>query len=418
MELILDIVKSGKIRPKYKSLRFNQCDGVIGRGDKVTYQLQDSNNYISTNHVFIEFKYGKYYLRDESTNGTYLKHPYKKLTRGISHLIGVSEVYVIGDHEIQARFNDSEYTDEYIVNTSNIIQTPEQPTTINELIPDDFLLDDDSLLKGSVEKEDNSEDILDLLDDTKNIDFEDSFLHTNDINHLQTEDELIYQNIDLPRYSTKTHLTHQNKPSVNITDNDLIDSIKIIEKSLNIEVINLPKNKRDDLMHMLSDIVRISLDELNNTLQIQDKIKQDLKITPTNLSKAQNNPVKLGQSATQLLQDQQMSQKLGMLDLPNAIKKSFQEINSHNIALHGSAKNIMKTTVNQFIPKQLEHKIESNGYIRYKFLPKTLMMWQGYCSMFDRISKDGSFENELIQKEFAKEYENISFSLNLNNQNK
>lgn len=409
MELILDIVKSGKIRPKYKSLKFNCCDGTIGRGDNTTYKLTDANNYISSNHLHVEYKYGKYYIRDESTNGTYLKNPYKKLNKGIAHLISASEVYIIGDHELQARFSDDEYNDEYIVHSNTIIEEPNNSLSINELIPDDdFLMGDENILKEHKEEKYHIDTVLDFVEAKDNIideHIEEDFLYTSPLHNT------FNQNIDIPIYTKQQ--PQKTKVSQYNDDSELMASIQILEQNLGIEIINLPKDKRDKILEDLASIVKLSLDGLNQALEIQDNIKQNLNLSANRTSSSQNNPIKIVQSATQLLQDQQIGQKLGMIDLPNAVIKSFQELNTHSIALHSASKNIMEIALKQFVPKHLEEKIESNGYIKHRLLPKKYLMWDGYCAMFDRLNIDDSAGLDILQKNFTEEYENISFSLNL-----
>ncbi len=167
MKLIFDIIKNGKDVPVKRNYHFNMTSGSIGRADDVDWSLNDSNNYISSNHATVEYKDGIYFIKDHSTNGTFLKYPYKKLPKNISIKINSTDIFIIGDYEIQARFIDNDYSQDdiissdYSVNNNNTINTT--PAT-NQLIPndddflDDFILEDSNVMDNSFIIPDDDED--------------------------------------------------------------------------------------------------------------------------------------------------------------------------------------------------------------------------------------------------------------------
>lgn len=407
MQLIFDIAKSGKSRPTYKNMKFDQCDGVIGRSSEADYQLSDFDNYISGKHVYIEYKYEQYYLRDESTNGTFLKHPYKKLSKGIPHQINASDVYIIGDHELQARFSDNEYTDDFIVGSFS--NEPEPLEAIRELIPDDdFLYEDvrDTLGMTSEEELETKEDVLDLLDNTK---MASSLLNMNDDEFHEPPEvrrELYDQHINVPTFAP----TEAKKKSyISAHDQQLSDSVRILEEKLGLEIIALEKKERDLLMSEIADLLINSLDGLKNSLYIQDKTKQDLHVqTDAN----ENNPIKLGNSALKLLQDERMEGRSGFMNLSTAVTRSFSQIDAHTIALHGASKNLMGTTLIQFSPKSLEHKFDAIGALRGP-MPRSYLMWKAYTRMFENLNDDPDSGIEMLSPHFTKEYEKLAFSVGL-----
>lgn len=78
MKLIFDIIKNGKDVPVKRNFHFNMTSGVIGRSDEVDWTLADRKSYISSSHATVEYRDGIYFIKDTSTNGTFLKYPYKK----------------------------------------------------------------------------------------------------------------------------------------------------------------------------------------------------------------------------------------------------------------------------------------------------------------------------------------------------
>lgn len=414
MELILDVIKNGKNRSIHKSLRFDKKDGVIGRSSDVDYQLTDPQNYISGRHVYVEYKYGQYYLRDESSNGTFLKHPYKKLSKGVSHPISASEIYIIGDHELQVRFSDNEYTDDYIV--GSFTNEPEPLDAIHELIPDDdFLFDDPIDTRDEIEHESKSAphiDVLSILDERSKVELiieEDEESDDSRILVSEGRRELFDEHIEVPTYAT--HQPKKQTPNI-IVDDSLSQSLRILEEKLGIQIINLSHQERDTLMHELSDVIITALEGLRNSLYIKDKTKQDLRLGMLPMESQESNPVKLGKSATQLLQDEKVGGRLGLIKLSNALAKSFSELDSHTIALHGASKNLMNIAVANFAPKSLEYKFESMGTLRGP-MPRACQIWKSYTQMFDRLNDDPESGVEMLAPHFTKEYEKVAFSLSL-----
>ena len=413
MQLILDVVKSGKNRPAATSFRFNECSGTIGRSDDAEYQLTDPQNYISGKHAFIEYKHGQYYLRDESTNGTFLKHPYKKLPKGVPHPISASEVYIIGDHELQARLSDNDYTDDFIV--GGLTEAPEPLEAIEELIPDDdFLYTDEHEMPKEPEQrtaaEPRNDDVLDLIEEQD--DMEALFFGNDDV---------LDQTMPEPQYDPMQ--SHMEMPEIRRPGphpetaperggTDLSDSVRILEEKLGIEIISLESRERDALMRELADVVAHSLNGLRGSLHIKDKTKQDLRLPSQHAQMQENNPVKLGKSASQLLQNNSAGNRLGLMQLSTAVSRSFAEIDAHMIALHGASKNLMGIAASSFSPISLEYKLESMGNLRGP-MPRACMLWKAYTQMFDRLNHDPDSGVEMLAPHFTKEYEKLVFSIGL-----
>lgn len=405
MQLTLDIVKNGKNRSEQKSLRFDRNGGVIGRGSDADYQLTDAQNYISGKHAYIEYRHGNYYLRDESTNGTFLKHPYRKLRKGEPHPIAASEVFIIGDHELQARFAENDYTDDYIVGAS-LMEEPEPLDAIEELIPDD-----DFLYEEAPQEEASREDVLDLLDDPDDVaDMMRFDAEAQDAETVETGEHARFEeHVELPR-AARPQEPKRSRPRA--SDDALADSLRVLEARLGLEIVALEQRARDALLAELAEIVLSSLEGLRNTLHIKDRTKQELRLPALPTEARENNPVKLGRSASQLLQNETVGDRLGMLKLSTAVAKSFAELDAHAIALHGASKNLMNIAASGFAPQQLERKFESSGALR-GLMPRSCLIWKAYTKMFDQLNDEPESGVEMLAPRFTKEYEKMAFSVGL-----
>jgi type VI secretion system FHA domain protein len=403
MELILDIVKNGKNIPSKRNFHFDEDGGTIGRLDTNDWVLTDQNSYISGLHATIICKQGTYFIKDESTNGTFLKNPYKKLPKGHPIKINTSDVFIIGDHEIQARFSNNDYTEDDIISS-----VADVSLNNDSIIPnDDFLFNSSSSEFTSLEQKDSSEiDISDFI-----INDEPLTEHEN-VEVTETQEAVFEEHINVPSYKEEVPKNIKETKVVSSPARGLEASIAILESKLGIEINTLEQKDRDILMGELGDIINNTLDSLKNSLEIKDKIQQNLHLSTAHLDMNSNNPVRLGSSATELLQKKNSGGTLGMMNVSTAIDKSFSELNTHSIALHRSSKNLMNITLSKFSPKNLEHRFESTGALR-GVLPKQQLMWRAYVDMFDILNENTEEGIAMIQDEFKKEYENISYSLKL-----
>jgi len=106
MSLCLTITSYHKITPGQCSEKsMNQGSMAIGRSSDNDWVLPDPERLVSSQHCVIQYKDGRYYLTDNSTNGVELVNAGIRLRRGNSELLQDGELIRIGDYEIQARID-------------------------------------------------------------------------------------------------------------------------------------------------------------------------------------------------------------------------------------------------------------------------------------------------------------------------
>jgi len=440
MKLVFDIVKNGKSVPAKRNFHFEEEGGSIGRNEDNDWVLNDPNSYISGLHASILCKHGSYFIRDESTNGTFLKNPYKKLPKGHPVKITASDVFIIGDHELQARFSNNEYTQDDLIQSIS----PDQ-TSIDNIIPnDDFLFDSKASSFDTMSSSAPDEmDVMSILEESTppaspehsnafetessfiDVVLEDKKEEVNlDINSffstpaepieeamITPNEEVFEEHLSMPSYvQPEPEVNTVKKPQAVV--HGLEGSVSILEAKLGIQISGLKQEDRDALMAELGDIIVNTLDALQNATQIKEKVQHDLHLSTNHLDVNDNNPVKLGAAATKLLQDKDKSTMLGMMSVSEGIKTSFNELDAHNVALHSASKNIMNIAAAKFSPVNLEYRFESSGALR-GVLPRQQLLWKAYSDMFDNLNERPEEGVEMMRDDFKKEYENISYSLKL-----
>ncbi|WP_153773324.1 type VI secretion system-associated FHA domain protein TagH, partial [Pseudomonas sp. MNR3A] len=106
MALCLTITSYHKITPGQRAEMLVETGAVtIGRSPDNDWVLPDPERLVSSNHCVIQFRDGRYYLTDSSTNGVELVHAGVRLRRGNSEPLMDGEVIRIGEYEIQARID-------------------------------------------------------------------------------------------------------------------------------------------------------------------------------------------------------------------------------------------------------------------------------------------------------------------------
>ncbi|WP_025130794.1 type VI secretion system-associated FHA domain protein TagH [Pseudomonas sp. PH1b] len=106
MSLCLTITSYHKITPgQCPEKLMDQGVMAIGRSSDNDWVLPDPERLVSARHCVIQYRDGRYYLTDNSTNGVELVRAGIRMRRGNSELLEDGEVIRIGDYEISARID-------------------------------------------------------------------------------------------------------------------------------------------------------------------------------------------------------------------------------------------------------------------------------------------------------------------------
>lgn len=395
MKLILDIVKHPQEKLLKRNFQFDEINGVVGRAEDIENRLIDSKNIISSNHFSIHFQNNQYFIEDTSTNGTFLKDPFTKLPKNEPLKINDSDIFIVGEYELQARFINIEYSQE------------NDKLNTNQLIPDDFLLDEDIMSNSMIFEDDipnniNSNSVLDIFEDEQQPNSSNSSTIVQAIYEEETKvsKDVLDDHIDVDTYVKKSNGQTFNNEIAKVED-----ELQILGKNLGIEFDSLSKEERENVLEEISNIVKNSLEGLKNSLLIKEKVTKDLDIQDNIKVK---NPIKMGLLALNLVDINDTEN----LSLSDAVKKSFKELDTHHVALHRTSKNLINLTASKFSPKNLEYYFENNGDLN-SLLPKKHQLWSCYSKMFNKIDKNPKHGQEMIMDDFKNEYKNILYTIKL-----
>lgn len=412
MELALDIVKGKKLY--INSYKFSQKNGFVGRSKDAEFQLEDENSYISSKHVLIEYKDSFYFITDISTNGTYLKNPYRKLPKDTPIKINNSDIYIIGDYELKARLLDNEVNSFGLDGYVNLLGS--KAITNQMIIPDDdFLLVDSNIMKNSFLKEDkleptitnfldiyekNDNSVLNILQDTNTIEEVETQYEIETISSLNEHIEEKFFNINTFDEGVECELEEEIENLPVLVSNT--PSIKILEKTLGINISSLKNEEQEKVLEEIANIVLSSIDGLKTSLLLKDKTLENLSIKNSNDISKDLNPIRRGKNEAL---ESLMNSSNEVITLSQAIKKSFLELDNHNLSIEKTNKNLITKIKSEFEPSKLESNFDKEYKYR-AFIPKKFQLWDAFISSYKHMIKEDSDLNLNIKEELSKEYLN------------
>ncbi len=416
MRLILEIINENEFQQK--DFHLDGKNMIIGRSSEADWQLSDEMNHISAKHVTVEYKDNLYFIKDTSTNGTYLKYPYRKLPKEMPIKINSMDIFIIGDYEIQARFLDDKvsYKD---MSSYNPLLNNQKSISIPLIPDDDFLLEDESVMNNTFVKKESAQsfqNIVNLYEDTQS----NMVDEMNNVTIIEDDEEeeinsknSLYQHINIPKFNTLpvkeevVYEVQEVKKSHNLT---LVEnnSLAFLGNKLGIDFEKLNSFEQEKILSEIADIVLNSLEGLKSSLSIKDKILDDLNIEDFNSNNLNLNPIRKGKESLNIFNNLSTQQ----ISLSEAIKKSFGEIDNHNVAFHKANKNLLVKNLDKFSPKTLEDDFDRN----YNFIPlkpKKFQMWDAYVHRYEKFLKEKDFMWDSAKKDFVDEYNDTIFTIKL-----
>lgn len=411
MELVLEIVKGEKLY--INSYKFNQKSGFVGRSKDANFTLEDQSNYISSKHTLIEYKDGFYFITDVSTNGTYLKNPYRKLPKEMPIKINNSDIFIIGNYEIKARLLDNEGSslgfDKYNHLLGNGISSSKM------IIPDDDFLLGNNIMKNSFLKEENFEEsihniiniyekkensILSVLNNTTSIQKDEELFIDETISNLNEHIEEKYFNLDFFDEGLECELEDEIEKIQEINNNNI--SFEILEKTLGININSLEKEKKEKILTEISQIVLHTINFLKISLNVKDKVLDDLSLDKSSCSTEALNPIRRGKNEALIVLSNSVNE---VILVSEAIKKSFSELDNHNLAIAKSYHILFPSLMKEFDTEKLENSFYKN-YKFKPFIPKKFQLWDAYISSYNKLTGENQDITLALKTDFSKEYEN------------
>ena len=396
MNLVMEIRESPPVEIFQKTMVFSETGGKIGRSKSAKWALNDPSREISNFHAQISFENGRYYLTDISSNGTFQKTPYKRLTKGVAVALDQSSEIIIGKYTIGVRTLEGDFS-----SNKPPADTKNSPEPL--AIPDGyFAKPDDAGAFGVIDPSPVEErDILSFVDGAATSGAESLILPDlddilNDADSVLSHDPLGIH-IDPPTlHSEETPKVHEQPsapadgtpPPAHAAGTDEAAMLeKIFSLTLGVDMQAMSPKEKEVYVQEVAQLAKTSIEELRRTWQALLRI-QTLLVGEIPASKS--NPIKTA------LNEHEILENLHKYSPPvsSAVPKLFGEVTAHSTALYSVLKDASYRVAERFSPDRLALQFEKDPSLQKKFANKDALNWEAYRKRFaflDSIEKgDGN----------------------------
>ncbi len=446
MSLCLTITSYHKITPgQCPEKSMNQGSMAIGRSSDNDWVLPDPERLVSSQHCVIQYKDGRYYLTDNSTNGVELVNAGIRMRRGNSELLQDGELIRIGDYEIQARIdfnvqavdnqpfagdspNSFEALMGAVANTPApvpVIAPQFQGASSMDTLPDLF----DFLTPTAVPPPTVADHVP-----SEQHDFRPPTPVAVPVvekpvvsGSVIPEDWDLFGDTPAPVVSIPTPVPPppaqpvvQPPPVVEpvppvppvppVADSQQPDLLQAFLRGAGLDQLRLDKADACAQMESIGRSYRLMVEGLIDVLRARASLKGEFRMQQTMIQPAENNPLKFAPNADEalLLLLRHGNQAFMAPDI--AVRDSFDDLRAHQLAVMAGVEAAIKHLLTRFEPAQLEERMGKPAGLSSIFNgSRQAQYWQQFTELYSNISREAQEDfQDLFGREFSRAYEEHS----------
>ena len=437
MSLCLTITSYHKITPgQCPEKSMDQGVMAIGRSSDNDWVLPDPERLVSSQHCVIQYKDGRYYLTDNSTNGVELVKAGIRMRRGNSEPLQDGELIRIGDYEIQARidFNvqaidsqpfagDSPNSFEALMGAvaSQPAPTPMiapqfQGASAMETLPDLFDFPSPTAVPPPT--------VADHVPSEQH-----DFRPPAPVAGPAPEKPLVQGSVipedwDLFSDAPAPVVNAAPAPAPIIPPPPVVepvalpvanaepppDLLQAFLRGAGLDQLRLDKADACAQMESIGRSYRLMVEGLIDVLRARASLKGEFRMQQTMIRPAENNPLKFAPNADEalLLLLRHGNQAFMAPDL--AVRDSFDDLRAHQLAVMAGVEAAIKHLLTRFEPAQLEERMGKPGGLSSLFNgSRQAQYWQQFTELYSNISREAQDDfQDLFGREFSRAYEEHS----------
>lgn len=319
---------------------------LVGRSKNCNWNLPDPANAISSRHAEIRRDGDAYFLKDISTNGTFLNDSGERLAA--EHKLAPGDLIRIGRYEIAVSLEE-EAAEPAATETT----PPEPGAEPTMVVTDNVTVMWDSLAEGN--------------------------------------------KVDWARggFGAKDEVTTP------IADDAAADALveALIEAS-GLKGTEVPRSP--ELVQKAGGLLKRLVAGLLVMVEARARAKVQLGAETTQLQLEGNNPLKFALSPEQALAQLLMPPQSGFLDSDRAVEDAYIDLQSHQVATLRAIPGSLRATLDRFSPGSIRRRAESVGILG-RILPgmRDAALWRNYEREFTAVKKES---DEAFMEVFAKEF--------------
>ncbi|MBA2927989.1 type VI secretion system-associated FHA domain protein TagH [Pseudomonas sp. CCUG 57209] len=438
MSLCLTITSYHKITPgQCAEKSMNQGSMAIGRSSDNDWVLPDPERLVSSQHCVIQYKDGRYYLTDNSTNGVELVNAGVRMRRGNSELLQNGELIRIGDYEIQARidFNVQVADSQPFAGESPNSFEALMGAVVNAPVATPVIAPQ---FQGASSM-DTLPDLFDFLSPTavppptvpdhvpcEQHDFRPPTpVAVPVVEAPPVSGSVIPEDWDLfgdapaplvsappPPPPTAPIIPSPPvvEPMLPVADSQQPDLLQAFLRGAGLDQLRLDKAQAEAQMESIGRSYRLMVEGLIDVLRARASLKGEFRMQQTMIQPAENNPLKFAPNAEEalLLLLRHGNQAFMAPDL--AVRDSFDDLRAHQLAVMAGVEAAIKHLLTRFEPGQLEERMGKPGGLSSIFNgSRQAQYWQQFTELYSNISREAQEDfQDLFGREFSRAYEEHS----------
>jgi type VI secretion system FHA domain protein len=344
---------------------------VIGRSKNCDWNLPDSSNVISSRHAELRRDGETYFLKDTSTNGTFVNGAAERMAG--EHRIAGGDVIRIGQYELVAS----------IARAAPPPPPPPEPEPAREPAPERTVIQpagaDVSVGQAEDQPPENVTVMWDSLADINKVDWargglgskEDAAAAAAAAGEAQTTAELIDAFV----------------ATLALGENGVPRSPDLVSKAGSL------------LKRLISGMVVM--------VEARARAKAQMGAEATGLQLEGNNPIKFARSPEQALARLLSPPEPGFMEAERAVEDAFLDLQSHQVATLRAIPGALRATLDRFSPGAIRRRAEKAGLLA-RIMPalQDAALWRNYEREYVKVKNesDEAFM-EVFAKEFRKAYE-------------
>lgn len=453
MSLCLTITSYHKITPgQVPEKTLGTGVMAIGRSQENDWVLPDPERLVSSRHCVIQYKDGRYYITDNSTNGVELVNAGVRLRRGNSELLENGEVIRIGDYEIQARIDSAmkepevglskvDYSDSFEALMGR--QNSSAPVALDissaahfqggaaqDTFPDLF----DFLTPSSVPPATQSDHVpaerhdfrppmpnippappkqasapgvipedWDLFADTPKVQAPAPVVQPDPVPvvsviHSEPVSMVPSPPVDNPQESASS-----------VSNPDLL---KAFLRGAGLDHLRIDPAQTETQMESIGRSYRLMVEGLIDVLRARSSLKGEFRLQQTMIQPVENNPLKFAPNADEALMLLLRHGNQAFMAPDHAIADSFNDLRAHQLAVMAGVEAAIKALLKRFEPAELEARMGKPGALSNLFGSRQAQHWQQFTELYTLISREAEDDFQvLFGREFSRAYEEHSTRL-------
>ncbi|NWA04924.1 type VI secretion system-associated FHA domain protein TagH [Pseudomonas gingeri] len=461
MSLCLTITSYHKITPgQCPEKSMDKGVMAIGRSSENDWVLPDPERLVSSRHCVIQYKDGRYYLTDNSTNGVELVNAGIRLRRGNSEPLQDGEVIRIGEYEIRARidFNlqladialsgvDASNSFEALMGRAapapipSPVSTPAvhfQGGSAMDTLPDLF----DFLTPTSVPPATQPDHVpaqqhdfrpptplsppvpviapvaaaaagvipqdWDLLGDTPKV-------AVNPPTPAPVAIPAIVEPVPAPPAAV---IEPPVAPVVPVADSPAVTGsraalLQAFLRGAGLDQLRIDGAQVEAQMEAVGRSYRLMVEGLIDVLRARSSLKGEFRMQQTMIRPVENNPLKFAPNADEALLLLLRHGNQAFMAPDQAVRDSFDDLRAHQLAVMAGVEAAIKHLLKRFEPAELEARMSRPGGLSNLFSgSRQAQYWQQFTELYTNISREAEEDfQDLFGREFSRAYEEHSARL-------